>query len=98
MSPVVEELAAEEEVDLDVDEVNVEDLDMDNVKEEYLDMDKVDVEEAAKQAAVAVANVVEAVEEEAIIIVTKTMEGRIKIMELIHRILRGNLHLNNSQL
>ena len=45
----------------------------------------------------AVVVVVEAMEKEAIIIVTTTIEGRIKIMELIHRILRGNLHLKKSQ-
>ena len=39
---------------------------------------------------------VEAVEEEAITIVTTTMEGRIKIMELIHKILQETLHLKKS--
>ena len=37
-----------------------------------------------------------AVEEEAITIVTTTMEGRIKIMELIHKILQETLHLKKS--
>ena len=46
----------------------------------------------------AVAVMVEAVVEEAITIVTTTMEGRIIIMELIHHILREILHLNKSQL
>ena len=43
MSPVVEEVAAEEEVDLY----------MDKVKEEYLYMDEVEVEEAVELALVA---------------------------------------------
>ena len=96
MSPVVEEVAAEEEVDLYMDKVKEEDLDMDKLKEEYLDMEK--VEEAVEAAVVAVVVVVEAVEEYAIIIVTTTMEGRITIMELIHQILRETLHLKKSQL
>ena len=33
-----------------------------------------------------------------ITIVTTTMEGRITIMELIHKILRETLHLKKSQL
>ena len=82
VSSVVEEVVAEEEVDLG----------MDKVKKEYLDMDKVEVEEAVETAVVAVAVVVEAVEEEAIAIVTTKMGGRIKIMELIHHILQETLH------
>ena len=58
-------------------------------------MDKVEVEEAD---VVTVEVVVEAVEEEAIRIVTTTMEGRITIMELIHQILQETLHLKKSQL
>ena len=46
----------------------------------------------------AVVVVVEAAQEEAIEIVTTTMEGKITIMELIHQILRENLHLKKSQL
>ena len=54
MSPMVEEVAAEEEVDLDMDEV----------KEEYFDMKEVEVEdavevEAAMVAVVAVVRVME---------------------------------------
>ena len=98
VSPVVEEVVAEEEVDFDMDKVKEEYLDMDKVNEKDLDMDEVEVEEAVEAAVVAVAVVVEAVEEYAIIIVTTTMEGRITIMELIHQILRENLHLNESRL
>ena len=58
-------------------------------------MDKVEVEEAD---VVTVEVVVEAVEEEAIRIVTTTMEGRIIIMDLIHQILLENLHLRKSWL
>ena len=58
-----------------------------------LDMDKVEVVEAAVVAVVDVTVMVEAVEEEAITIVTTTTEGRITIMELIHWILQENLHL-----
>ena len=47
---------------------------------------------------VSVAVVLEAVEEEAITIVTTTMEGRITIMELIRQILREFLHLKKSRL
>ena len=63
-----------------------------------LDMDEVEVVEAAVVAVVDVTVMVEAVEEEAITIVTTTTEGRITIMELIHRTLRETLHLNKSQL
>ena len=45
VSPAVEDVAAEEEVDLDMDEVKEEDLDMDEVKEEDLDIDEVEVED-----------------------------------------------------
>ena len=75
VSPVVEYVAEEEEVDFDLDEV----------KEEDLDMDKVEAEEAV---VVAVVVVVEDMEDESITIVTTTMEGRITIMELIHKILQ----------
>ena len=46
MSLVVEDMAAEEEVDLDMDEVKEEGLDMDQMKGGDLDMDEVEVEEA----------------------------------------------------
>ena len=39
VSPVVEKVAEEEELDLDMDEVKEENLDMDEVKEESLDME-----------------------------------------------------------
>ena len=76
-----------------MDEVKEEDLDMEKLKEEDFDMDKLEVEEAVEVDVVDVDVVVGAVEEEAIIIVTTTMEGRITIMELIHQILREILHL-----
>ena len=41
---------------------------------------------------------VEALEEEAIKIVTTTIEGIIKITELINWILQGTLHLKRSQI
>ena len=47
---------------------------------------------------VAVAVVVEAMEEEAITIIATTMKGRIIIMDFIHQILRETLHLNNYRL
>ena len=59
---VVEEVASEEEVDLD----------MEKVKEEDLNMDKVEVEEVVEAAVVAMAVVVEEVEEEEITTVTTT--------------------------
>ena len=88
VSPVVEGVEAEEEVYLN----------MDKVKEEDVDMDKVEVEKAVEAVVVAVAVVVETVEEEAIKIFTTTIEGRITIMELIHWILQGTLHMKKSQL
>ena len=101
VSPVVEEVEVEQDVDLDMDEVTEEDLDRYEVKEEYLDMDEVEAEEAeeAVEATVfALTVVVEAVEEESIKILKTTMEGRITIMELINQILRETLHLKKSQL
>ena len=98
VSPVVEEVVAEEEVDFDMDKVKEEYLDMDKVNEEDLDMDEVEVEESVEAAVVVMAVVVEAVEEELITIVTTTMEGSIIITELIHHILQEILHLNKSQL
>ena len=98
VTPVVEEVAAEDGVDFYMDELKEEYLDTEEVKEEDLDMEKVDVEEAVEADVVSVAIVVEAVEEEAITIVTTTMEVSITIMELIHWILRGNLHLKKYQL
>ena len=74
-------MAAEEEVDLDMDEV----------KEEDLDKEYAEVEEEVKAYVVDVVVVVEAVGEELITIVTKTMEGIITIMDLIHQILRETL-------
>ena len=88
VSPVAEGVEAEEEVYLN----------MDKVKEEDVDMEKVEVEKAVEAVVVAVAVVVETVEEEAIKIFTTTIEGRITIMELIHWILQGTLHMKNSQL
>ena len=70
-------MAAEEEVDLDMDEG----------KEEDLDIDKVEVEEAVDAYMVAVAVVVEALDEESTTIVSTKIEGRITIMKLKHRIL-----------
>ena len=84
MSPMVEEVAAEEEVDLDMDEV----------KEEYFDMNEVEAEDAVENSMVAVVAVVRVVEEESITILTTKMEGRITTMELIHHILQETLHLN----
>ena len=46
---------------------------MDEVRGKYLDMDKVEVKDVVEAAVVAVVAMVEAVEEEAIIIVTKTI-------------------------
>ena len=60
---------------------------MEKVREEDLDMDKVEVEEALKAAVVAVAVVVEDVEEEKITTFKTTTEGRIAFMDLIHQIL-----------
>ena len=60
VSTLVEEVAADEEVDLD----------MDAVKEEDLDMDKVEAEDAVEVDVVDVVVVVEDVEEEAITTVT----------------------------
>ena len=71
---------------------------MEEEEEIDLDTDEVDVEEAVEAALVAVAVVVESVEEEVITIVTTTIEGRITIIEFIYWILRGTLHLNNYQL
>ena len=87
VSLVVEEVAAEEKVYLDMEEV----------EEVYLDMDEVEVEVEVEETMVAVAAVVEAVEEELITIYTTTTKGRITTMELIHQILRRNLHLKKSQ-
>ena len=98
MSPVLEQVVAEEKVYLGMDKVKEEDLDMDKVKEEDLDRDEVEVEEAVEAALVDVAVMVDALEEEAIAIVTTTMEGRITIMELIHQILQENLHLKKFQI
>ena len=81
-----------------MDKVKEEDLDMDKVKEEDLDRDEVEVDEAVEAALVDVAVMVDALEEEAIAIVTTTMEGRITIMELIHQILQENLHLKKFQI
>ena len=53
---------------------------MEAEEEVYLDMDEVEVEEAVEASIVAVAVVVEAVEEYAITIITTTMEGKITIM------------------
>ena len=55
---VVEDVVAEEEVDLDMDKVKEEYLDMDEVKEEDLDMYDVEVEESVEASVVAVAVVV----------------------------------------
>ena len=84
VSPVAEELSAEEEVYLDMYKVKEEDLYMeevkegdlykDEVKEEDWDMVEVDVEEVVEAAVVAVAVVVEAVEEAA----KGTKEGTIR--------------------
>ena len=87
VSPVLEDVAVEEEGYLDMGEVKEEGLDMDKVKEGDLDMEKIEEEEAVEVYVVAVAVVVEAMEEEAITIVTTKMEGIITIMELIHQIL-----------
>ena len=81
-----------------MEEVEKEDLDMDEVKEEDLDLDEVEVEEAVDMAVATVAVMVEAVEEEAITIVTTKMEGKITIKELIHQILRENLHVKRVDL
>ena len=63
-----------------------------------MDTYEVEAEQAVEASVVSVSFVVVAVEEEAITIVTTTMEGRITIMELIHKILRETLHLKKSQL
>ena len=70
---VLEEVAAEEEVDLDMDKVKEEYLDMDEVKEEDLDMDDVEVEEAIEAVVVDMAVMVDSVEEEVTTIVTTTI-------------------------
>ena len=88
VSPMVEEVATEEEVNLYMEKVEEIDLDMDEVKMEY----------AVEVAVVVVAVVVEAVEEYGITIVTTKIEGRITIMELIYRILRGTLNLEKSHI
>ena len=80
VSPVVEEVATEEQVDLYMDEV----------KEVDLDMDEVEVEEVVEAAVVLVKVLVKAVKEKVIVIVTTTIEVRSTIMELIYRILQGN--------
>ena len=98
MSLVVEDMAAEEEVDLDMDEVKEEGLDMDQMKGGDLDMDEVEVEEAVLADVMDVAVMVVEVEEESITIVTTTMEGRITIMEVIHQISREKFHLKKSRL
>ena len=63
VSPVVEELAAEEEVDLDMDKVEAVDLDMDDVKVK-------EAVEAVEAVVVVVVVVIEAVEEEGTTTVT----------------------------
>ena len=88
VSPVVEEVAVDGEVDLD----------MDGVEEVDLNMEKVKVEEAADSDVVAMEVLVVAVEEESITIATTKIKVRITIMELIHQILQGNFHLNKSQI
>ena len=77
-----------------MDELKEENLDVNEVKEGDLDMNKVRLEEAVEAVVVAM----EDVEKEVIIIATTKIEDRITIMELIHWILQGTLHLKKSQL